>query len=254
MTDATPHILVVDDHRDIREPLGRYLERSGFRTSLADGGASMRRILKAAAIDLIVLDIMMPGEDGLALCRDLRAKGSEFGRNGAIPVILLTARDDEMDRIVGLEIGADDYVTKPFSPRELLARIKAVLRRSGEALDTRNAPASGHLRFDRWRFDLARRELLDETDVAIPLSATDFRLLKTFVERPGMVLSRARLLDLTSGRAAQAFDRSIDNQVSRLRRKIERNPKEPTLIKTVWADGYVFAGKVSQGPDGNEDT
>ncbi|MEO0994352.1 MAG: response regulator [Pseudomonadota bacterium] len=246
MTDASAHILVVDDHRDIREPLARYLEKNGFRTSLADGGAALRKVLKTATVDLIVLDIMMPGEDGLALCRDLRAKSSELGRGGTIPIILLTARDDETDRIVGLELGADDYVTKPFSPRELLARIKAVLRRTGEPTETRNAPATGRMRFDRWLLDLARRELVDDRGVAIPLSATDFRLLKTFVERPGMVLSRAQLLDLTSGRAAQVYDRSIDNQVSRLRRKIERDPKDPVLIKTVWAGGYVFAGEISE--------
>ncbi|MEL6220339.1 MAG: response regulator, partial [Pseudomonadota bacterium] len=169
MTDASAHILVVDDHRDIREPLARYLEKNGFRTSLADGGAALRKVLKTATVDLIVLDIMMPGEDGLALCRDLRAKSSELGRGGTIPIILLTARDDETDRIVGLELGADDYVTKPFSPRELLARIKAVLRRTGEPAETRNAPATGRMRFDRWLFDLARRELVDDRGVAIPL-------------------------------------------------------------------------------------
>ncbi|MEM6548611.1 MAG: response regulator [Pseudomonadota bacterium] len=248
MAEPQPHILVVDDHRDIREPLARYLEKNGYRASTADGGAAMRRVMKTGAVDLVVLDVMMPGEDGLALCRDLRAKGTAFGGpDGTMPVILLTAMAEETDRIVGLEIGADDYLTKPFNPRELLARIKAVLRRTATNGGRRNAPSVGQIRFDCWCFDIARRELVGEDGVAVPLSAADYRLLKTFVERPGMVLSRDQLLDLTSGRQAQVFDRSIDNQVSRLRRKIERDPKEPSLIKTVWGGGYVFSATVADG-------
>ncbi len=237
--DGTPHILVVDDHKDIRDLLARYLDQNGLRvTAAADAGAA-RRVLKTAAIDLVVLDIMMPGEDGLSLCRHLR-------ETTTIPVILLTAMAEETDRVVGLEIGADDYVTKPFNPRELLARIKAVLRRAHSLAPGRDVPASGKIRFDRWSLDLDRRELVDADGVVTPLSTGEFRLLAVFVEHPGRVLSRDQLLDLTRGRAATVFDRSIDNQVSRLRKKIEPDPRNPTLIKTVWGGGYSFIGEVAR--------
>ncbi|WP_299399823.1 response regulator [Pelagibius sp.] len=238
--EPTPHILVVDDHRDIRDLLGKYLAKNGLRVSLAENAAMARRLMRAAAIDLVVLDIMMPGEDGLALCRDLRATST-------VPVILVTAMTEEMDRVVGLEIGADDYVTKPFNPRELLARIKAVLRRSNAVPQARDRLPEGRLRFDRWLLDPERRELLAEDGLAVPLSTAEFNLLSAFLKRPGVVLSREQLLDLTSGRAAQVFDRSIDNQVSRLRRKIEADPKQPRLIKTVWGGGYLFAASVGEG-------
>jgi two-component system OmpR family response regulator len=189
-------------------------------------------------IDLVVLDIMMPGEDGLSLTRHLR-------ENTGVPVILLTAMGEETDRIVGLEVGADDYLAKPFNPRELLARIKAVLRRS-HALPRQRAEGTGRLRFDGWVLDLTRRELIDEAGVALPLSSGEFRLLAVLLERPGIVLTRDQLLDLTRGRSAQPFDRSIDNQVSRLRKKIERDPRNPELIKTAWGDGYSFAGEVTR--------
>ncbi|HIC82307.1 MAG TPA: response regulator [Kiloniellaceae bacterium] len=237
--DPTPHILVVDDHRDIRDLLGKYLAKNGLRVTLAENAATARRLMKTAAIDLVVLDIMMPGEDGLALCRDLRATSS-------VPVILVTAMTEEMDRVVGLEIGADDYVTKPFNPRELLARIKAVLRRSNAVPQARDSLPEGRLRFDRWLLDPERRELLDVDGLAVPLSTAEFNLLSAFLKRPGVVLSREQLLDLTSGRAAQVFDRSIDNQVSRLRKKIEPDPKKPRLIKTVWGGGYLFAATVGE--------
>jgi len=162
----------------------------------------------------------------------------------SIPVILLTAMAEETDRVVGLEIGADDYVTKPFNPRELLARIKAVLRRAHSLPPGCDVPASGNVRFDRWALDLDRRELVDSDGVVTPLSTGEFRLLAVFVEHPGRVLSRDQLLDLTRGRAAAVFDRSIDNQISRLRKKIEPDPRNPTLIKTVWGGGYSFIGKV----------
>ena len=237
--DQAAHILVVDDHRDIRELLSKYLSQNGFRVTHADGGSKMRQVLKTAAIDLIVLDVMMPGEDGLTLCRHVRESEN-------IPVILLTALGEETDRIVGLEIGADDYLTKPFNPRELLARIKSVLRR------TRSLPPEAQkedepevLKFDDWMLLVHQRELLSPAGVTVPLSAADYRLLMTFLKRPTMVLSRDQLLDLTSGRTAQIFDRSIDNQVSRLRKKIEEDPKNPKLIKTVRGGGYVFTGKVS---------
>jgi len=233
---AVPHILVVDDHRDIRDLLARYLKQNGLRASVAADAAEARRTLAGAAIDLVVLDVMMPGEDGLALCRHLR-------ETTATPVILLTAMAEETDRVVGLEIGADDYVTKPFNPRELLARIRAVLRRA-QGPPPQKAGGGGRVRFADWTFDLERRELLGDDGVATPLSTGEFRLLAAFVTNPGRVLSRDQLLDLTRGREAAPFDRSVDNQVSRLRRKIEPDPRKPTLIKTVWGGGYSFAAKV----------
>ena len=235
----TQHLLVVDDHRDIRELLARFLTQHGFRVSTAEGAAAARRLLKASNVDLVVLDIMMPGEDGLSLCRELRATTS-------IPVILLTAVAEDTDRIVGLEMGADDYVTKPFNPRELLARVRAVLRRTLSLPPQRGELPAEQLAFDRWRLDVARRELVDADGVAVPLSTGEFLLLSAFVARPRVVLNRDQLLDLTRGRDAAPFDRSIDNQVSRLRRKIERDPKRPELIKTHWGGGYSFTAEVRQ--------
>ena len=236
-----PHILVVDDHQDIRDLVGAYLGRNGYRVSLADGGREMRKILAGAAIDLVVLDVMMPGEDGLSLCRDLRV-------NTDLPVILLTAMAEETDRVVGLEMGADDYLTKPFNPRELLARIKAVLRRTNALPRQKEgeARAGRTVRFDRWTLSVDRRELIDAAGVAVALSSAEFSLINAFVKHPKMVLSRDQLLDLTRGRTAVSFDRSIDNQVSRLRRKIERDPKSPSLIKTVWGGGYMFTGDIEK--------
>lgn len=237
--DPSPHILVVDDHRDIRDLLARYLAKHGLRVSTVDGGVAMRRALKTSAVDLVVLDIMMPGEDGLSLCRYLRETTD-------LPVILLTAMAEDTDRVVGLEIGADDYLTKPFNPRELLARIKAVLRRAQSLPRQRDALGAGPIRFGRWTFDAARREIVDEDGTAVPLSTAEFQLLNAFLSHPKIVLSRDQLLDLTQGRAAKVFDRSIDNQVSRLRRKIEADPKNPTLIKTVWGGGYMFTAEVGR--------
>jgi two-component system, OmpR family, response regulator len=235
--ERTPHILVVDDHRDIRDLLARFLVKHGLRASVAESAAAARKALAAADVDLVVLDIMMPGEDGLSLTRSIRETRD-------IPVILLTAMGEETDRIVGLEMGADDYLAKPFNPRELLARIKAVLRRA-QTLPRPRKVAHGRLAFDRWILDLDRRELVDEKNVAVPLSGGEFRLLAALLERPGMVLNRDQLLDLTRGRSAQPFDRSIDNQISRLRKKIERDPRTPQLIKTAWGDGYSFTGEVT---------
>ncbi len=237
MNESTPHILVVDDNRDVREPLAKYLGKNGLRVSVADGGAAMRELLGRHAIDLVVLDIMMPGEDGLSLCRHLR-------ENTDIPVIMLTAVAEDVDRVVGLEMGADDYVTKPFNPRELLARIRAVLRRAESMPRRAREPEIQSYRFDRWVLDVARRELIGENGVGIPLGTAEFLLLNAFLAHPQMTLSRDELLDLTRGREAAVFDRSIDNQVSRLRRKIERDPKEPELIKTVWGGGYSFTPEV----------
>ena len=237
--DSAPHVVVVDDHGDIRELVGRYLGEHGYRVSTADSAAALRRLLQKTAPALIVLDVMMPGEDGLSVCRHLRATSN-------VPIILLTAVTDETDRIIGLEMGADDYITKPFNPRELLARIKAVLRRAN-SLPPRLEIRSKMLRFDRWRLDLGRRELIDEEGVSIPLSTAEFRLLSVLLERPGLVLTRDQLLDLTVGRVAEVFDRSIDNQVSRLRKKIELDPRNPMLIKTHWGGGYSFSADVEAG-------
>ncbi len=236
--DSTPHILVVDDHRDIRDLVAKYLTKNGYRVSVADGGAAMKKTLAASVIDLVVLDLMMPGEDGLTLCRDLRAQNN-------LPVIMLTAMAEDTDRVIGLEMGADDYLTKPFNPRELLARIKAVLRRANSLPQQRGTLSGDRLAFDRWIIDNGQRELIGEDGVAVPLSTAEFLLLSAFLQHPKLVLSRDQLLDLTSGRAASAFDRSIDNQVSRLRRKIEADPKKPELIKTVWGGGYSFTADVT---------
>ena len=232
-----PHILVVDDARDIREPLVRYLKESGYRASAADGAAAARRAMRTSGIDLVILDIMMPGEDGLSLCRSIR-------ETSGIPVIMLTARGEELDRIVGLEVGADDYVAKPFNPRELLARVGAVLRRTNTLPPRLRGPSAERYRFGEWIFNAAQREIVGPDGLALPLSSGEFKLLMAFLERPKVALSREQLLDLTKGRDAEVFDRSIDNQVSRLRRKIEQDPKNPRYIKTVWGGGYMFTSDV----------
>ena len=232
-----PHILLVDDERDIRDPLAAYLSRNGLRVSKAKDAAQARQILSAYAIDLVLLDIMMPGEDGLALTGWIRA-------TDPVPIILLTARAEETDRIVGLEIGADDYVTKPFSPRELLARIKAVLRRAGDGTARVRAPDTDNYAFGPWILKSGERELVDANGVAIPLSTGEYNLLHALVLRPRRVLTRDQLLDLTQGRELAAFERSIDNHVSRLRKKIEEDPSDPKLIKTVWGGGYMLAAEV----------
>ncbi|WEX74466.1 response regulator [Sinorhizobium numidicum] len=234
---STPHIAVVDDHRDIRDLVGKYLTQQGYRVSVAESGEALRRLLEKGAPDLVVLDIMMPGEDGLTVCRQLRTTTD-------LPVIFLTAMADGTDRIVGLELGADDYVTKPFNPRELLARIRAVLRRVNSLPPQRGGIRAKMIRFDTWELDTGRRELLGHDGVSVALSTAEFRLLKAFLDHPGLVLSRDQLLDLTAGRAAESFDRSIDNQVSRLRKKIESDPKNPSLIKTHWGGGYSFVAEV----------
>ncbi|MGO8952123.1 MAG: response regulator [Rhodomicrobium sp.] len=237
--DSTYHILVVDDHKEIRDLLAKFLVKHGIRVTTAADAADARRHLKAGAFDLIVLDIMMPGEDGLSLCRYLSETSSP-------PVILLTAVAEETDRIIGLEVGADDYVTKPFNPRELLARIRAVLRRTHSMPPSRDAPAGERLKFGPFVFDSDRRELIDGREVVTPLSYGEYLLLSAFLHRPNIVLTRDQLLDITRGRAANLFDRSIDNQVSRLRRKIEEDPKDPKIIQTIWGGGYKFVGTVDQ--------
>jgi two-component system, OmpR family, response regulator len=239
---ATPHILVVDDHRDIRDGLTRYLEKNGMRALGVADAVAMDAALKAGAFDLIVLDVMMPGEDGLSVCRRLSASGD-------IPILMLTALGEETDRIVGLELGADDYLSKPFNPRELLARIKAILRRTERRQVSGGSLAGRKLYFDRWILDTDRRVLcLEGESQEVSLTTAEFKLLTVFLERPRFVLSRDQLLDLTSGRAVQVFDRTIDNQISRLRRKIERDPSNPSLITTVWGGGYSLAADVKDAP------
>lgn len=235
--DDAAHIVVVDDHGDIRDLVQQYLEQQGYRVSAVDGGSALRRLLEMHAVDLIVLDVMMPGEDGLSVCRHLRA-------SAATPIIFLTAMADDTDRIIGLELGADDYLVKPFNPRELLARIRAVLRRSSSAASQLAIGTSKNVRVGPWHVNLGRQEISGDDGIGIPLSTAEFRLLKVFLERPGLILSREQLLDLTVGRTADIFDRSIDNQVSRLRKKIEDNPKNPTIIKTHWGGGYSLSAEV----------
>jgi two-component system OmpR family response regulator len=239
MSAELPHLLLVDDERSIREPLAQYLTKQGFRVTQVGDAEAARARLTAYAIDLVILDIMMPGEDGLSLCRHIRATSET-------PVILLTARSEETDRIVGLEMGADDYVVKPFSPRELVARIRVVLRRLAAGGTRQHAPESGSYTFAGWVLKTGERTLVDREGVAVPLSTGEYNLLLALVTRPRQVLTRDQLLDLTQGREANAFDRAIDNQVSRLRRKVEVDAKNPALIKTVWGGGYTLAAEVTR--------
>jgi two-component system OmpR family response regulator len=233
MTESAqpPRVLIVDDDADIREGLVEVFQRAGFVAASAGDVAAMEKALAQTGADLIVLDLMMPGEDGLSACKRLSGKGRP-------PIIMLSALGDDADRIVGLEIGADDYVPKPCNPRELVARARAVLRRGRDA-DTNAAEA---VRFAGFRLDVARRELHDPDGVVIPLSAGEFRLLRAFVERPQRVLSREQLLDYAFDNDADVFDRAVDVQVSRLRRKLER-PGAPEIIRTVRGEGYLFAVK-----------
>ena len=234
------HILCVDDHREIRDLVSRALTKEGFRVSTAGDGRAMRKVLADTRIDLILLDLMLPVEDGLSLCRALRAESS-------VPIIMLTAKGDEVDRVIGLEMGADDYLPKPFGSRELVARIKAVLRRSRESADAADAgQRPKRYLFDRWSLDTGARELLRDDGVTIPLSTGEYDLLLALVDRPQRVLTRDQLLDLARGRTANALDRSIDTQVSRLRKKLELDPSAPKIIKTVWGGGYVFTAAVSR--------
>lgn len=232
----SPHILIIDDERDIRRPLAKYLGENGFRVSHAEGGREMDKIMSKASIDLIVLDVMMPGEDGFSICKRLQA-------STRIPIILLTALKDDTDRVVGLELGADDYVSKPFNPRELRARIKTVLRRT-LMLPPRSERLSGTVKFDRWRFDLSQKQIVGPHNLVVPLSSGEHTLLLALIEHAGTPLSRDQLLDLTRGVSAPVFDRRIDNQISRLRRKLEQDTKNPTIIQTKWGGGYVFSAEL----------
>ena len=244
MTDA-PHIVIVDDDAKIRQMLTRYLTDEGFQVSSAPNGTTMRECLAHTRIDLVLLDLVLPGEDGLQLAREIR---SQPGSN-AIGIIMLTGRSDMVDRVVGLEVGADDYIVKPFHLREVLARIKSVLRRLQPTAPA--APLSGSLavddeviRFDGWRLDLGRRELRAPDGSEIALTTGEFDLLVTFAQHPGRVLNRDQLMDLTRGRQWEAIDRSIDAQVARLRRKIEFDPKHPSLVKSIRGIGYVFTARI----------
>lgn len=235
--DRPEHVLIVDDDAEIRHLLRDYLTRNGMRADAVGDGQAMRMALRNGRYDLVILDLMLPGEDGLTLCRDLRAHSN-------LPVIMLTARGEDTDRIVGLEMGADDYMPKPFNPRELLARIKAVLRRAQSLPGNALASDAKRLRFAGWTLDLSTRQLTSSQGVVTPLTSGEYRLLQVFLEHANRVLSREQLLDLTRGREATPFDRSIDVQVGRLRRRLGDTAHEPTLIKTMRGEGYVLAASV----------
>jgi two-component system OmpR family response regulator len=233
---STPHILVVEDDRDIGQLIAKYLRANDMRTSVAENGRAMDRMLADTRISLIVLDRMLPGEDGLSICRRLRASSD-------IPIIILTAQADEVERIVGLEMGADDYIGKPFNPRELLARIRAVLRRRDDARGKIN-PAHKGYRFAGWSLDASTRRLHDPSGTRVELTGAEFDLLLVFCERPGRALSREQIIDLTQGREAAPTERSVDILISRLRRKLERDPKDPELFQTIRSSGYLFSPEV----------
>jgi two-component system OmpR family response regulator len=232
-------VLIVDDDREICTLLCNYLADFGIEARGVHDGAGMRRALAEQAPDIIILDLMLPGEDGLTLCRQLRASGN-------IPVIMLTARGEAADRVVGLELGADDYVVKPFDPRELVARIHTVLRRArgerGPALPAENERIS----FEGWTLDVNTRQLTTPKQMVVPLSNAEFRLLWTFIERPRRVLNRDQLMDAARGQASNAYDRSIDLLVSRLRQKLDDDPRDPRLLKTIRGEGYLFDARIAR--------
>lgn len=230
-------LLIVDDDPEIRGLLAEFLTGHGFEVDTAADGITMDKTLAGSHFDLVILDIMLPGEDGLSLCRRLRAES-------ALPIILLTAISEETDRIIGLEMGADDYLTKPFGPRELLARIRAVLRRSGNQVPVHDTAQGQVMSFAGWRLEPAKRELTHPNGALVSLTGGEFDLLLALTRNPGQVLSRDKLLDLTKGRTAAPFDRSVDIQLSRLRRKIEADASNPRLIKTVRGGGYLFTAEV----------
>ena len=227
------HILVVDDDREIRTLLAEYLEKNGLRVSVARDGKEMRRVLGRGRVDLVVLDVMMPGDDGLKLCRELRGSSQ-------VAIIMLTARAEDIDRIVGLELGADDYVPKPFNPRELLGRISAVLRRTAHTpRDPLPSTVAGY-RFSGWRLDVTARSLSDDAGQEVALTGAEFRLLAVLLAHAGQVLSRVQLMDLLRGRDLEPFDRSIDQRVRRLRQILRDDARSPRIVKTVYGEGYVI--------------
>jgi two-component system OmpR family response regulator len=238
--DHVDHIMIVDDDREIRELAGNFLKKNGLNVTFAADGRQMRMLLENTTVDLIVLDIMMPGDDGLVLCRELRS-----GKHKRIPIVLLTARDDDMDRVLGLEMGADDYLVKPFVARELLARIKAVLRRTRMLPPNFQVTEAGRqIRFGDWRLDTTARHLLDTSGTVVSLSGAEYRMLRVFLDHPQRVLTRDQLLNLTQGRDADVFGRSIDLLISRLRQRLREDAREPMYIKTVRSEGYVFSATV----------
>ncbi|MCD0497851.1 response regulator [Achromobacter sp. MY14] len=238
--DQIDHVMIVDDDREIRELAGNFLKKNGLTVTLAADGRQMRSLLENLSVDLIVLDIMMPGDDGLVLCRELRS-----GKHRRIPILLLTARSDDMDRVLGLEMGADDYLVKPFVARELLARIKTILRRTRMLPPNFQVTEPGReIAFGDWRLDTTARHLLDESGTVVSLSGAEYRLLRVFLDHPQRVLNRDQLLNLTQGRDADFFGRSIDLLVSRLRQRLREDAREPRYIKTVRSEGYVFAAAV----------
>jgi two-component system, OmpR family, response regulator len=237
--DTPAHILIVDDDREISTLLAEYLEKNGYRTQTAGDGKAMWKALGDARIDLIVLDLNLPGDDGLTLCRNLRTRSS-------IPVIMLTARGEPLDRILGLEMGADDYLPKPFEPRELFARIRSVLRRTQALPPDMQGPAPQQMHFAGWTMDFTARHLINPQGVVVALSGAEFRILKIFLDHANRVLSRDQLLNLTQGRDADPFDRSIDLQISRLRQKLGEDARSPQIIKTVRNEGYVLATQVAK--------
>jgi two-component system OmpR family response regulator len=232
------HLLVVDDDNELRQLLGDYLRKNNYQVTLAENGSAMHAALASQEIDLIVLDLMLQNEDGLVLCRNLRA-------NSNIPVIMLTAKGDETDRIIGLEMGADDYLPKPFNPRELLARIKSVLRRTHALPNIQEIKSGRYLKFSSWQLDTLTRNLVADNGLVVALSGAEYRLLKIFLERANRVLTRDQLLDMTQGKEAEPFDRSIDVQISRLRHRLGDDAKEPIIIKTVRGEGYIMCTEVS---------
>ncbi len=234
-TPERTEILLVDDEADLRETLADYLGRQGFTVTQTASAAEARARIAGSHFDLVLLDIMMPGEDGLSLCRHLT-------ETRQMPVIFLTARGEPTDRIVGLEIGGDDYLVKPFDPRELVARIRSVMRRAGRA--PAESPEAPVYEFEGWRLDPLKRRLVDPEGAVVAISSAEFRLLMAFLEHPRQVLDRDRLLDMVQGREAHLFDRAVDNQISRLRRKIEPDSRNPQLIQTVWGGGYMLAAEV----------
>lgn len=240
MNPLTPRILIVDDDIEIRSLLADYLEGQGYETATAPNGEAMWQALRNSRVDLIVLDINMPGDDGLTLCRNLRTQSST-------PVIMLTARGEPVDRILGLEMGADDYLAKPFEPRELLARIRSVMRRSkGNTVSPAHAPGKQKLHFAGWTLDVNAGHLISQDGVVVMLSFAELRLLKVFLDHPNRILNRDQLLSFTQGREADAFDRSIDVQVSRLRQKLNDDARSPQIIKTVRSGGYILVAPVTQ--------